>query len=238
MLPKLWVKEVKPINIDGGYLIDGFPSVGFTSAIASESLMHGNNYDLVGYVDSSDFPTVSILKDGMPSYATRIFVNSDLKVGVISSFLTINEPFHRSIAKMMLSWARKHKCSLIVSSSPMKIADGDKKQIIAAGSTNKARETIKKAGMLVLQHGTIPGIPGELLNQGMLYNQDVIVVLVNVDEAGPDFDSSVDLCMAMSKILPGVSCDLNMMKKQAEVAEKQFKETEKETRALRDSMYG
>lgn len=238
MLPKLWVKEIKPINIDGGYLIDGFPSVGFTSAIASESLMHGNKYDLVGYVDSSDFPTVSVLKDGMPNYATRIYVNSDLKVGVISSFLTINEPFHRAIAKMMLSWARKHKCSLIVSSSPMKLAPDDKKQIIAAGSTEKAREKIKKAGMLVLQNGTIPGIPGELLNQGMLYNHDVIVILVNVDEIGPDFDSSVDLCMAMSKILPGVSCDLTMMKKQAEVAEKQIKETEKETRALRDSMYG
>lgn len=238
MLPKLWVKETKPINIDGGYLIDGFPSVGFTSAIASESLMHGNNYELVGYVDSTDFPTVSILKDAVPSYATRIYVNSNLKVGVISSFLTINEPYHRSIAKMMLSWARKHKCSLIVSSSPMRLTEDDKKQVIAAGSTEKARDKIKKAGMLVLQNGTIPGIPGELLNQGMLYGQDVIVVLVNVDDAGPDFSSSVDLCMAMSKILPGVSCDLSMMKKQAEVAEKQIKETEKETRALRDSMYG
>ena len=238
MPPRLWVKETKPINIEGGYLIDGFPSVGFTSAIASESLMHGNNYNLVGYVDSSDFPTVSILKDGVPSYATRIYINSDLKVGIISSFLTINEPYHRSIAKMMLSWARKHKCSLIVSSSPMKLSDDDKKQVIAAGSTDLARDKIKKAGMLVLQNGTIPGIPGELLNQGMLYGQDVIVVLVNVDDSGPDFKSSVDLCMAMSKILPGVSCDLNMMAKQAVVAEKQIKETEKETRALRDSMYG
>jgi uncharacterized protein len=236
--PKLWIKETKPINIEGGYLIDGFPSVGFTSAIAGESLMHGNNYDLVGFVDSYDFPTVSILKDGIPSYATRIYVNPTLKVGVFSSFLTINEPYHREIAKMILLWAKKHKCSLVVSSSPMTSPENDKKQTIAAGSTPEAREKIKNAGMLVLQNGTIPGIPGELLNQGMLYGQNVIVVLVNVDESGPDFGSSVDLCMAMSKILPGVSCDLSMMRKQAEVAEKQIKQTEKETRALRDSMYG
>ncbi|WP_100183431.1 proteasome assembly chaperone family protein [Candidatus Nitrosotenuis aquarius] len=238
MAPKLWVKETKPISIEGGYLIDGFPSVGFTSAIASESLMHGNNYELVGFVDSYDFPTVSILKDGVPSYATRIYVNPSLKVGVFSSYLTINEPYHRAIAKMMLLWAKKHKCSLVVSSSPMNLADNDKKQTIAAGSTQEAREKIKQAGMIVLQNGTIPGIPGELLNQGMLHGQNVIVVLVNVDEAGPDFGSSADLCMAMSKILPGVSCDLSIMRKQAEVAEKQIKETEKETRALRDSMYG
>ncbi|MFM7795453.1 MAG: proteasome assembly chaperone family protein [Candidatus Nitrosotenuis sp.] len=238
MPPKLLVKETKPINIEGGYLIDGFPSVGFTSAIASESLMHGNNYELVGFVDSYDFPTVSILKDGVPSYATRIYVNPILKVGVFSSYLTINEQHHRTIAKMMLLWAKKHKCSLVVSSSPMNLSDADKKQTIAAGSTPEARDKIKNAGMSVLQNGTIPGIPGELLNQGMLYGQNVIVVLVSVDDAGPDFGSSVNLCMAMSKILPGVSCDLSMMRKQAEVAEKQIKETEKETRALRESMYG
>jgi uncharacterized protein len=92
--------------------------------------------------------------------------------------------------------------------------------------------------MTVLQNGTIPGIPGALLNEGMLYGQDVVVVLVNVDESGPDFKSSAHLCMAMSKLLPGVSCDLTMMQKQAEIAEKQIKQTEKETRALRESMYG
>lgn len=238
MIPRLWVKELKSINVEGGYLIDGFPSVGFTSAIASESLIHTSQYDLVGFVDSIDFPTVTILRNGIPNYATRIFVNPDLKVIVFTSYLTINEPYHRAVAKMMLRWAKKHKCSLVVSSSPMKIQLEQPDQIIAAGSTNAAQEKLKKAGMTLLQNGTIPGIPGALLNEGMLNNQDVIVVLVNVDEIGPDFKSSAHLCMAMSKLLPGVSCDLTMMQKQAEIAEKQIKETEKETRALKEAMYG
>jgi uncharacterized protein len=139
---------------------------------------------------------------------------------------------------MMLKWAKKHNCKLVVSSSPMKLPMEDSAQVIAAGSTNEARNKIKQAGMTVLQNGTIPGIPGALLNEGMLYGQDVVVVLVNVDESGPDFKSSAHLCMAMSKLLPGVSCDLTMMQKQAEIAEKQIKQTEKETRALRESMYG
>ncbi len=237
MLPRLWVKEIKQIDIDGGFLIDGFPSVGFTSAIASESLMQTSQYELAGFIDSIDFPTVSILKDGTPSYATRIFINPDLKVSIFTSYLTINEPYHRAIAKMMLSWAKKHKCSLIVSSSPIKFPTNKPDEIIAAGSTDSAREKLKKAGMSLLQNGTIPGIPGALLNEGMLNSQDVVVVLVNVDEMGPDFKSSAHLCMAMSKLLPGVSCDLTMIQKQAEIAEKQIKETEKETRTLKESMY-
>jgi uncharacterized protein len=139
---------------------------------------------------------------------------------------------------MMLSWAKKHKCSLVVSSSPMRLPDVSSEQVIAAGSTDSARRKIKEVGMTVLQNGTIPGIPGALLNEGMLNGQNVIVILVNVDEAGPDFRSSTYLCMAISKILPGVSCDLTLLQKQAEIAEKQIKETEKETRAIRESMYG
>jgi len=238
MSSRLWVKELKPIDIEGGYLIDGFPSVGFTSAIASESLMHASKYELVGFIDSIDFPMVSVLKEGMPNYATRIYVNHELKVCIFTSYLTLNELHHRTIARMLLRWAKNHKCKLIVSSSPMNLPIADKGPIIAAGSTDEARSKIKQAGMNVLQDGTVPGIPGALLNEGRIYNQDVVVVLVNVAESGPDFESSAQLCMAMSKILPGVSCDLAMMQKQAEIAEKQIKQTEKETRALRDSMYG
>ena len=238
MIPRLWVKEFKPINIEGGFLIDGFPSIGFTSAIASESLMHAAPYELVGFIDSLDFPTVSIIKDGVPNYATRIFVNEGLKVGVFTSYLTINDPHHRSVARLMLRWAKKHKCSLVVSSAPIRVQKENKDQVIAAGSTPSAREKIKQAGMTVLQNGTIPGVPGALLNDGMLSGQDVAVVLVDVDESGPDFKSSLRLCMAMSKLLPGVSCDLGLMQKQTEIVEKEIREREKETSALKESMYG
>ncbi len=238
MFPRLWVKELKPIDLEGGYLIDGFPSIGFTGAIASESLMHATPYDLVGFIDSLDFPTVSIIKDGVPNYATRIFVNKNLKVGVFTSYLTINEPYHRVIARLMLKWAKKHKCSLVVSSAPMRVPGENKDQIIAVGSTPEAREKIKQAGMTVLQNGTIPGIPGALLNEGMINGQNIVVVLVDVDESGPDFKASVNLCMAMSKILPGVSCDLGLMQKQTEIVEKEIKEREKETSVIKKSMYG
>lgn len=238
MFPRLWVKELRPVNLEGGFLIDGFPSIGFTSAIASESLMHSSPYELVGFIDSLDFPTVSIIKDGTPNYATRIFVNNDLKVGVFTSYLTVNEPYHRPIARLMLRWAKKHKCSLVVSSAPMKVLAENADQIIAAGSTPEAREKLKQAGMTVLQNGTIPGVPGALLNEGMLSDQNVVVVLVDVNESGPDFKSSVRLCMAMSKLLPGVSCDLGLMQKQTEIVEKEIREREKETNALKESMYG
>ena len=100
--------------------MDGFPSIGFTEAIATESLIQTTQFDLAGILDSDGFPPVSLIKDGKPNYPTRIFVNENLKVAVFSSYLTIAEPMHRIVARTMLSWAKKHNISLIVSGVAIK----------------------------------------------------------------------------------------------------------------------
>jgi len=62
------------VNLEGGYLVGGFPSVGFSSAIATESMIHTSQFELAGIIDSPSFPPISIIKDGKPDYPTRIFV--------------------------------------------------------------------------------------------------------------------------------------------------------------------
>jgi uncharacterized protein len=237
LFPRIRIKELKPINIEGGYLVDGFPSVGFTEAIATESLIHTTQFDLAGIIDSDGFPPVSLIKDGKPNYPTRIFVNESLKVAVFSSYLTIAEPMHRTVARTMLSWARKHNVSLIVSGVAIKSQEINE-QILAAASTDEVKNKLNEAGFSILTHGTIPGIPGLLLNEGMLNNQNVAVILFNSVGAGPDFKASAQLCLAMSKLIPGVSCDIAMLQKEAEKAEKNIKEAEEEAKDLKGSMYG
>ena len=236
MFPRIRIKEIKPINIEGGYLIDGFPSTGFTSAIATESLIHTSQFELAGIIDSDSFPPVSIIKNGVPNYPTRIFVNNQLKVAVFSSYLTLHESLHKTIARNMLKWSREHKCSLIISSVAVKGTD-NQKQITAAASTEAAKSKLKDAEISILEHGTIPGIPGSLLNEGMLYNQNVAVILFNSQQVAPDFKSSVQLCLAMSKLIPGVSCNIETLQKEAETAEHDIKETEEEAKSLKDLMY-
>ena len=235
-IPEITIREIKPITIEGGYLIDGFPSTGYTSAIATESLINTSQFELAGFIDSDSFPPVSIIKNGKPNYPSRIFVNNDLKVAVFSSYLTLHESLHRSLAKSMLSWAKQHKCSLVVSSVAVRSPDKEE-QVIAAASTEEAKQKLKDADISILEHGTIPGIPGSLLNEGMVNNQNVAVVLFNAKNVAPDFKSSVQLCTAMSKLIPGVSCDIHSLQKEAETAEHEIRETEEETKVLRDSMY-
>ncbi len=235
--PRIFIKELRPINVDGGYLIDGFPSIGVTQAIATESMIHTSQFEMAGIIDSNSFPPVTIIKNGIPNYPTRIFVNNDLKTAIFSSYLTLHYSLHKTIARIMLGWAKRHKCSFVLSSAPVNTPTIDN-QVIAAVSNKAAKEIVEKAKIQVLRHGTIPGIPGALLNQGMVDNQNVVVLLYNSDETKPNFKASTQLCLTMSKLVPGVSCDIPMLQKEAEMAEEYIKETEKETKGMVDTMYG
>ena len=236
MSPKIRVRELRPLNLEGGYLIDGFPSVGFSSAIATESMIHTSQFELAGVIDSENFPPISIVKNGEPNFPTRIFVNEDLKVGIFLSFLTLDQSLHRVTAKTMLKWSKEHKVGLIVSSVAIKSPEGNE-EMMGIGSTDAARAKIKDAGLRVLEHGTIPGIPGTLLNEGRMSGQDVIVIVFHTNGEGPDFKSSAQLCMAMSKLIPGATCDIPSLQKEAEKAEITIKETQEESKHLKDSMY-
>ncbi|MCS5528820.1 MAG: PAC2 family protein [Nitrosopumilus sp.] len=233
---KIIIKEFKEFNLEEGYLIDGFPSVGFSSAIATESMIQTSQFELGGIIDSEEFPPISIIKDSKPNYPSRIFINEDLKVGVFSSYLNLEQSLHRQISELMLEWAKKHKIKLIVSSVAVKSNDKSS-QMMGIGSTDSARKKIEEAGLKVLDHGTIPGIPGMLLNKGSMTNQEVIVIIFNTTGKGPDFKSSANLCLTMSKLIPGASCDIPSLQKEAEKAEAVIKETQEESTHLKDSMY-
>lgn len=231
------IREIKPINIEGGYLIDGFPYAGLANAIATESMINTIQFEMAGVLDSDLFPPLTIVKDGVPNFPARIFVNSNLRVAVFSSYLTPHESLHRQVAKTMLDWANKHKCTYIVSSSAIR-SDEQDSFIMGVGSTTEAKKKLKDADIPLLSHGTIPGIPGILLNEGALSNTNVIVLLFNSKERGPDFRAGAQICMAMSKLVPGTACDLKSLLQEAEVVEKNIKKTEEDAEPLKDAMYG
>jgi uncharacterized protein len=194
-------------------------------------------FEMVGALDSDLFPPISIIKNGVPNFPARIFVNSELKLAVFTSYLTPHESLHRQVAKTMLEWANKHKCSLVVSSSAIKSED-EKPFVIGVGSTQEAKKKLKDAEIPTLSHGTVPGIPGILLNEGVMSNTNVIVLLFNTKEKGSDFRSDAQICMAMSKLVPGTACDLDTLLREAETVEHHMKQAEEDAEPIKDAMYG
>lgn len=235
---EVFVREIIPIDVKDGYLIDGFPYTGLANAIATESLVNTTSqFELAGVLDSELFPPISIVRDEVPSFPARILVNKDLKVAVFSSFLTPHESIHRDVARVMLKWASDHKCSFIISSSAIK-SDDESPFVIGVGSTAAAKKKLQDANVPVLKNGTVPGIPGILLNEGMIANINVIVLLCKARDSGPDFKAGAEICMAMTKLVPGASCDLKQLLNEAEGIEQNLKQTEQDVGPLRDAIYG
>ena len=235
---EVFIREVVSIDVKGGYLIDGFPYTGLANAIATESLVNTTSkFELAGVMDSELFPPISIVREEVPNFPARILVNKDLKVAVFSSYLTPHESIHRDVAKAMLNWANEHKCSFIISSSAIK-SDEEAPFVIGVGSTDTAKKKLREVDIPVLKNGTIPGIPGILLNEGMISNINVIVLLCKAKDSGPDFKAGADICMAMSKLVPGASCNLSLLLDEAKNIEQNLKQTEQDAGPLRDAIYG
>ena len=232
---EIHIKEINAINIEGGVLVNGFPSSGITSAIATESMINTSNFELGGIIDSEKFPPISIIKNGLPNYPARVFVNNDLKVAVFSSYLSLDITLHRSAAKLMLDWAKEKKASMIVSSITVKGTTGT--EIFGVASTGNARGKLVGADIAVVENATVPGISGVLLNEAMIHGQDVIVLLVSSDKEFPDFQATSNLCNTLSKLVPGVSCNLDKLEKESKIIEQQIKQAESSTKDLSDNMY-
>jgi uncharacterized protein len=235
---EVFVREITQIDVKDGFLIDGFPYTGLANAIATESLVNTTSqFELAGVLDSDLFPPISIVRDETPNFPARVLVNKELKVAVFSSYLTPHESIHRDVARIMLKWAGDHKCSYIISSSAIK-GDNDTPSVIGVGSTEIAKGKLRQSNIPVLKNGTIPGIPGILLNEGRIANINVIVLLCKAKESGPDFRAGAEICMAMSKLVPGASCDLKSLLSEAEGIEENLKQTENEAGPLKDAIYG
>jgi len=233
------ITEVKDFDLKDGYIVDGFPYNGNTGSIAAESMVRTSEFEFAGFMDSSSFPSVSIVRDGIPNYPVGIFVNERLKVAVFLSHLRLPDSFSKDIAAAILQYAKKHHCKQIISSMKMERDSDSPREISAIGSTDSARNAIKKLGMDITLNATMPGIPGILLVQGRFSNQDVIVLLFSEKgRKGTDLENGAKLCLAMGTLIPNLPCNLKLINSETVKVEKMIKKTQKDSKHINDRMYG
>ncbi len=230
-------KDAK-INIQGGIVLDGFPSTGLVNAIASECLIRSIGTELIAVVDSPEFPPVSIIENYVPQSPARIYVNEKLKVAFFISEVNMGSvSMERMIAEMIFKWALQNECRMIVSSSGIMMdseesngkqglseqdrdnEQGMQSQVMAITSTNSAAKIAEANGFIRFKNGTITGIPAILLNEGALTNFDVVVFLTEVLKDVPDFHAAALISEAVTKLIPGLSCDLASLMVEAQSAQ-------------------
>jgi uncharacterized protein len=143
----------------------------------------------------------------------------------------------RMMAEMILKWALQNECRMIVSSSGIVMdseegngkqflseqdrnnEEGMQSQVMAITSTSSAAKIAEENGFIRFKNGTITGIPAILLNEGALANFDVIVSLTEALKDVPDFHAAAVISEAVTKLIPGLSCDLASLMVEAQSAQ-------------------
>ena len=222
------VRKIKDANLKGGILLDGFPSVGLANAIASECLIHSMKTEFVAVLDSPLFAPLSVIRNSVPNFPARIYVNEETKLGIFVSELNLDASLYRPVANTMLDWAATNGCELIISSAGIPYdgadSDGDSEhEVYATASTKHAMKRFESAGIKRLANGSVGGIPAVLLNEGSWRGFGVIVLLVKVLKEAPDFRAAAAIAEAVTRLAPGASCDIGALLNEAEVTEKTLK---------------
>jgi uncharacterized protein len=224
----LVIKTLKKMNLKGGTVIDGFATSGITNTIASECILHSINTQLIATIESSYFSQLSVIRNSVPYFPVRIYANEELRTSIFISEISIDPSLYFLIGNTMLNWAMDNECDLVISSSnivnPQQAKDVNSTEysIAGIGNTAQARNRLSDSKISLLKNGTIGGIPAVLLNQSSQLDIDVIILLVKITEGIPDFRAAAELSATISRLVPGVSCNVPLLLQEAEKIEKEI----------------
>ncbi|MCK4757474.1 MAG: proteasome assembly chaperone family protein [Thermoplasmata archaeon] len=256
------IYELKRTDVKGATVIDGFPSVGLVSSIAANYLINTLKLTQIGIMDSVYFPTVSLIRDGVPQNPVRIYASE--KVGEsednrdqIVVFISEFQPppnLVKPIASTLLDWAEDQKCKMVVSPEGLVIdrEDADESEdeevtdleIYGVASTKQGRKILMECGVTEFTEGVITGVAGVLLNEGRRRDFNVATVLAEAHPDYPDARAAARIIETIDKVLLHIELDAKPLYDEAERIESQLKLIHKQSKGKpqssvdRPSMYG
>lgn len=249
------ISEMRRIDLEGATIIDGFPSVGLVSSIATNYIIKLLNMQEIGVMDSDGFPHVTLVRDAVPLSPVRIYAGDrtkkgDLLVAFVSEFQSAPDMI-RPISKVLIDWAIENRCKMILSPEGL-VVDPDLKEkeelskaIFAIGSTDHAREILRRRHFQTFDEGVITGVAGMLLIEGLAKDFDVITLLAEAHPDFPDAGAAALVLEAIDDLILGIELDAKPLYEEAQSIEARLRDLQAQAipktmpkQQAKPSMYG
>ncbi len=232
------IYEFKRKDLRNATIIDGFPSVGLVSSIAANYLIKILEMEQIGIMDSSQFPTVSLIRDSKPLSPVRIYAGEKGKKGdqIVAFISEFQAPPNlvRPIARTLVNWAIEQKCRMIVSPEGL-VVDPELREsaeisdvVFGIASTVRTRELLKQHQIQSFEEGVISGVAGVLLNEGRKRDFDVVTLLAEAHPDFPDAKAAAIVLEAIDRILLGIEFDAKPLFEEAQRIEDHIREIRKQ----------
>ncbi len=237
------IYEIKRVDVEGAIVIDGFPSDGLVSSIVANYLIDTLEMEQIGIVESPAFPTVSLVRNGIPQHPVRIYAGrppadragrgADKLVAFVSEFHPAPSVIH-PLATAILDWVQEQRCSLLVSPEGLVVEASpgasrashpprlNEVKVYGVASTRKARELYIEPNMIPFAEGVITGIAGVLLNEGRRRGFDVLTFLAEAQADYPDARAAAKVIETINQILLRTPLDPVPLYAEAERIEQQL----------------
>ncbi len=257
------IREIEEMSLRGSYVIDGFPSVGLVGSIVANYLVGYLKLKQVAVVDSDQFPTVSLIKGGMPYSPVRIYagqINPEREEKMVVFTSEFQPPPHliKPLACTMMDWVEDHKCRLLLSPEGLKRTpkkeeapkeakpeeEPPRNQLCGIGSTKEMMELLKANGINIFEGGVIVGLAGVLLNEGLIRGFNVITLLASARADLPDARAAASVTEVIGKMILKSSLDTKPLLEEAQAIEAGLNDVykkagkEDELKKIREVMYG
>lgn len=252
-LEDVQIVDFEEMNLDGGTVIAGFPSIGLVSTIVANYLIDALGLKQIGAVDSPFFPTLSVVHTGEPLSPVRIYggtLANGQKIAVFVSEFKPKPNMINAISDTIMAWAKKKACKLLISPEGM-VVEGKSSEdemvvdAYAIGSTENARATLQAKNIPQFKNGIIAGVSGVLLNKGKHEKFDVISILAEAHPNYPDARAAASAINVIGVVI-GVEINVGPLYDEAERIEKQLQKFHKQAKPIvsgtsqipQPSMYG
>src|SRR5512136_1427958 len=116
------IVDFEDVDLKDATVIAGFPSIGLVSTIAANYLIDALNLKQIGCVSSPQFPALSVVHTGEPLSPVRIYAGNQTQAGKIVVFVSEFKPkpnLINSISEVIMNWASRKKCRLLISPEGM-----------------------------------------------------------------------------------------------------------------------
>jgi uncharacterized protein len=223
--------EYKENDLSNALLIEAFPTVGLVSSIAGHFIIDQLKLEEIGTITSRYFMPAAVIHNGTPSPPVRIYAGKkicgpdgscDQIVIIISEFMP-SVDIIKPLGEAILAWAKKKKCSFIITLEGTHALDPVRLKTHGVGSTQKMKDMLKTYAIEETKEGMITGVTGVLLYEGVRLKRDVLCLLAEAHSSYPDSRAGALLVETLDKMLPEIKLDTEPLYKQAEEIEQKIR---------------
>jgi uncharacterized protein len=233
MEKEITFREIEPLDCSRSMVIVSFPTTGLVGTLAAGYMVRSLKLKRVGTFSSERFVPTAVILDGIPSPPVRMFgvkracAPDELcnEIIVIMSELPIPLDMVKPMSEAILNWCKGKNTNMIVAleGANVPLLPDQEPKVYGVGTTDKAKNLIKKHDIEPLNEGMVGGVSGTLLYEGEASGKNVLCLMAEANIQLPGAMGAAKLVEIISRMLPELKIDPKPLFEEAKEMEEQIK---------------